>query len=330
MDQAAQVRLERPHAGRRARLDDVAQLVGLALLDQVADRRRGEHHLEGGDSPPFVPARQEHLVEDRQERLRELDPDLALLPGGEDVDDPVDRLGGVVGVERGEDQVARLRQRQHRRDRLEVAHLPHLHDVGVLAQRGAQGAGEVEGVRADLPLHHDRATVAVDVLDRVLDGDDVDRPFAIDPVDHGGQGGRLAGAGRAGHQDQAIRPTDQLGADGRRSERLERGDLVGDEPQGAGERAALEEEVGADARRLAEGEAEVDLAARLELAPAFPRERAGERGRLVREERRRLQRDERAIDARRRWDPRGKEKVRAVPLGDRAQERLEPSVHLAG
>jgi hypothetical protein len=82
-------------------------------------------------------------------------------------------------VERAEDEVARLGGLDGDGDGLEVAHLAHEHDVGVLAQRGAQGALEALGVRADLALVHQALLVRVHELDGVFDGDDVIRGVAL-------------------------------------------------------------------------------------------------------------------------------------------------------
>ena len=106
----------------------------------------------------------------------ELDPDLVLPPGGEDVDDAVDRLGGVVGVQGREDEVAGLGQREGELNGLEVAHLTHQQDVGVLAQGGAKGPLERGTVGPDLSLRDGGEPVLVDVLDGVLDREDVHRP----------------------------------------------------------------------------------------------------------------------------------------------------------
>ena len=65
--------------------------------------------------------------------------DLRLPVGRELVDDPVDRGGRGVGVQRAEDEVPGLGAVSMRDgDRLEVAHLADEHDVGILAQRRAQ------------------------------------------------------------------------------------------------------------------------------------------------------------------------------------------------
>ena len=61
--------------------------------------------------------------------------------------------GGVLRVQRGEDEVAGLGRGQRRRDRLEVAHFADEDHVGVLAQRGAcSAATEARGVGAELAL----------------------------------------------------------------------------------------------------------------------------------------------------------------------------------
>ena len=83
---------------------------------------------------------------------------------------------GVVGVQRGEHEVAGLGERQRDRDAVEVAHLAEQDDVGVLTQGAAQTVGEVCDVGADLALVDHRHLVVVEVLDRILDGEDVARP----------------------------------------------------------------------------------------------------------------------------------------------------------
>ncbi len=89
------------------------------------------------------------------QRARELQADLRLPFAREDVDDPVERLRRVVGVQRREHQVTGLGQRQRDRDALDVAHLADEHDVGIFAQRGTKRPLERRGVDADLALVHD-------------------------------------------------------------------------------------------------------------------------------------------------------------------------------
>ena len=89
--------------------------------------------------PPIMGT--EPLRDDRLERAGELHPDLRLLLGGEHVDDAVDRLRGVVGVQRGEDEVAGLGDGERGRDGLDVAHLADEDDVGVLAEDRPQRRG---------------------------------------------------------------------------------------------------------------------------------------------------------------------------------------------
>ncbi len=44
----------------------------------------------------------------------------------------------------------------------------------------------------------------MNVFNRVLDGDDVGCPLAIDPIDQGGEGRAFSGACRSGDQHQAF------------------------------------------------------------------------------------------------------------------------------
>ena len=84
--------------------------------------------------PRAVGRREQLLRADALQRRGELHPHLLLLVRGEHVDDAVDRLRRVLGVQRGEDEVAGLGRGERGRDGLEVAHLTDEDDVGVLAQ----------------------------------------------------------------------------------------------------------------------------------------------------------------------------------------------------
>ena len=79
-----------------------------------------------------------------------------LLVRREEVDDAVDGLGGVDGVDRREHEVAGLGGGQRRAHGLLVAHLADQDHVRVLAQDAPQGALERRGVDPDLALVDDR------------------------------------------------------------------------------------------------------------------------------------------------------------------------------
>ena len=113
---------------------------------------------------------------------------------------------------------------------------------------GADRARERDGVGGDLALVHERFLVLVHELDRVLDRDDVGAALGVDLVDHRGQRGRLAGAGRAGHEDEALRLLGELLDDRGKLEVVERADLVGNHADRGARRAPLPVDVAADAR----------------------------------------------------------------------------------
>ena len=119
------------------------------------------------------------LAHDALQGARELLADLLLLVRREDVDDAVDGLRRVLGVQGGEDQVAGLGGGQRHLDGLEVAHLADQDDVGVLAQHVLERLGERVRVVADLALVDQAVLVAVQELDGVLDGHDVVAPVRV-------------------------------------------------------------------------------------------------------------------------------------------------------
>jgi hypothetical protein len=196
------------------------------------------------------------------------------LRGRENIDQAVDRRGCVLRVQSGEDEVAGLGRGNGGRDRLEVAHLAEEDHVRVLAKRTAQGVGEADGVGPDLALIDDASLVAVQELDRVLDGHDVVVASSVDLVDHGRESRRLTGARGTGYEDEAARFLRKLVELRRQPEILERLQLGGNHAEGTAETLALEIDVDAKAREAWDRVGDVDLAVDLQVFLLLGREDA--------------------------------------------------------
>ena len=84
----------------------------------------------------------EQLGDNAGEAAREHHAHLVLFVGGKRVDDTVDRLRGVVGVQRAEHEHAHRRAAERELDRLHLAHFAEQQDVGVVAHRTFQGGAE--------------------------------------------------------------------------------------------------------------------------------------------------------------------------------------------
>ena len=123
----------------------------------------------------------------------------------EEVDDPVDGLLGVGGVQSRHHEVTGFRSGERRLDGFGVAHLTDQDDVGVLTHGGAQCCRPVGSVGAEFTLVDDGHLVVMDDFDRVLDRQDVNGTGLVDRVDHRGEGRGLAGARGAGDQHQTAR-----------------------------------------------------------------------------------------------------------------------------
>ena len=231
--------VHRLHPVAAAGLHGGVDLVDLPLADQVADGRGRDQHLHRGHAALAVGRLEQLLRDDTLKGGGQLHPHLLLLVRREHVDDAVDRLRGVLRVQRREDQVAGLGRGDRGGDRLEVSHLADQDDVGVLAQDVLQRLAEPVGVGADLALVHDALLVLVQELDRVLDGHDVAGPFLVDDVDHAGERGRLARARRAGHHDEPAREPGEIRDDPGQTQLFQPLDLERDEPERRAERIPL-------------------------------------------------------------------------------------------
>ena len=107
------------------------------------------------------------------------------LLGREQVHDAVDRGRGTGGVDGAEHEVAGLRGVHGGFEGFDVAQLADQDHVGVLPHRILEGLVPILGIQADLALIDVRHLVGEDELDRVLDGQDVQRLRGVDVIEHG-------------------------------------------------------------------------------------------------------------------------------------------------
>ena len=224
--------------------------------------------------------------------------------------------------------MARLGDAQAGLDRLVVPHLADQDDVRVLAQDRPQGVRVGLGVDVKLPLVDDGLAGIEIVLDRVLDGHDVDVPLVVDVLDHAGQGRRLAAAGRPGDEDEAARQVAELGDALGDAELGEAPHVRQESPEGARDGALLHEDVRPEAAEVLEPEREVELPLLLEHLLLLVRQDAvDEVLGLGRRERRVVDRLERAVDADPRRDVGRDMEVARVGVDRHLQEFLDGFRH---
>src|SRR5687768_17397285 len=99
----------------------------------------------------------------------------------------------------------------------------------------------------------------MDVLDRILDGEDVLLPLVVDLVDHRGERRRLAAAGRAGDEHEPTRTFGEFRENRRQVELLEAANLLGNQAVDRGDGPALVEDVAAEAADAADAEREIEF-----------------------------------------------------------------------
>ena len=129
-----------------------------------------------------------------------------------------------------------------------------------------------DGVGPDLALADGAEVVLEEVLDRVLDGDDVDRVPLGDPLDDAGERRRLARAGRAGDEDEARGVVAERVDDVGEVELGDARDRERDPPEDGRPAPALEEDVAAEARQPLDAVPDVDGVVRRQLVLLVRRE----------------------------------------------------------
>ncbi|MNV58603.1 hypothetical protein D3C71_1509890 [compost metagenome] len=105
----------------------------------------------------------------------------------------------------------------------------------------------------------------VQVLDRILDGEDVSGRGAVAVVDHRRQRGGLARTGRAHHQHQPTRGHDDVLQHLRQVQLLDARDMALDRTDHHAHLTALLEHVDAEAPGVGQGDGHVELKVALEL-----------------------------------------------------------------
>ena len=211
----------------------------------------------------------EELGDDAGETAAEHNANLVLFLGGKGVDNAVDGLRGVVGVECAEDEHAHRSAAEGEFDGLHLAHFAEENDVGVVAHRAFQGVRKGGGVFADLAVNDHTFFHRVDEFNGVLDGDDVAREVGVNVVDHRGERGRFAGAGGAGDDDEALVEVAEFFQRFGELERVEGKNFCRDLAEDGGLAPVIVKVIAAETGEAGDLVGEIEVLAVEEIGPAF-------------------------------------------------------------
>ena len=202
--------VQQHHAVLASGLERVFQMVQLVFADQIPHRAGGHEQFVGKHAPGAVGGRQQILRDDSLQRVRELQNNLLLRAAFKHTDDALQRVGNIRRVHRGQHEMAGFRRRQRGGNRLVIAHFADDNHVRVLPQDVDQRAVERAHVGQHLLLHHDGVLVGVDKFNRVFNRDNFAAALVVDEVNEIIQRRRLARAGGAGNENQAVRLARQV------------------------------------------------------------------------------------------------------------------------
>ena len=200
-------------------------------------------------------------------------------------------------MKRRKRQMTRFRHRQGGLDGLEIPQLSNQADVRILAQNIFQGRFEARCVGPDFALIDHAGLVVVQIFDWILDRNDMLVPVHVDAVDDRGQRGRLART--RGPRDQYESPGSfgQFGHNRRQAQLLEAQDLEGNRSKGRRYVSPLHEDVSPKAGKILDPEGKIEFALLLEfMLLGIRQHRVAELLRIVRIQRRNLERMQFAID----------------------------------
>jgi len=181
-DQFQQRIIQGAHAFLASHLDEVGNLLQFAFADIGAEGVATHENLERRDASAALFLAQ-GLRDYAFQTFRQAATDLGLFVGGELIDQTVHRHVRAVGVQRAENQMARLGGFESNTNGLDVAHFADQYNIRVFAQGGPQRALEAIGVRMNFALVDETFLVGVHELDRVFDGDDMVGAFFVDEID---------------------------------------------------------------------------------------------------------------------------------------------------
>ncbi len=165
----------------------------------------------------------------------------------------------------GKNQVASFGSQQSGRNGFQVAHFADQNYIRILTESGAQCGREIRGVHFDFALVDETTLVAMQKLDRVLDGDQVIGPRGVDAVNHRGKSGGLTRAGGSRDEDQAALLFANFVNDWRKVQLFRSANLGWNDAENHADVAALLEHVDAEATEAGYSVGHVELGGFLEF-----------------------------------------------------------------
>ncbi len=324
IEQLEQGLVEGLHAHLARPPHHILDLGELAFEDLIGDQRRVDHDLHRGHAPLAGLQRHQPLRHQRAQIERQVHQQLRAPFFGEEVDDAVERLVGIVGVQRGQHQVAGLGEHHRVLHGLAVADFAHQNDVGRLTQGVLERRLPAVGVQPDFTLGHDAVLVRMHELDGVFHRDDVAVRIFVAEIEHGGHRGRFTRACGADKNDEPALVHRQRLEHLRQSQAVDGGQVLRDLPQHDAHLALLDEGIAAKAREARGRNREIAFLGALELGRLFVvHDRARQRQGVLAGERLRRQLGDCAIDLDGRRKVGREKQVRAAPADHQLEQIVD-------
>lgn len=180
------------------------EMTDISIHDDILTRISIDEYFSCDDMSRFIFAWKDDLSDDAGEDECELDTHLRLHRRRKGIDETIESLDHVIGMEGRYDEVSCLCECEYRRDRLLIAHLSDDEDIWIFTHSISHRLIERCDMFSDLLLMDEAFFISNDVFDRIFDDDDMFVRVFIEIVDHSHQSRRLSASRTSCDKDQST------------------------------------------------------------------------------------------------------------------------------
>lgn len=187
-----------------SRLHDRIQMADISLHDDISRGIDVHEYLSSNDIGYAIFVWEDDLTDDRRDHECELYADLRLHISRKCIDQTIECLDHVIGMQCRDDEVSCLGEGKDCRYRLLITHLTNHNDIRIFSHRVSDRLFESRHMFPDLFLVDETFIIFQNIFDRILDHDDVSMGIFIEIVDHRDDTRRLSTSRTTRDEDESF------------------------------------------------------------------------------------------------------------------------------
>ncbi len=180
------------------------EMTDISVHDDILTRIGIDEYFSCDDMSGFIFVWKDDLSDDAREDERQLDTHLRLHRRRKGINETIESLDYIIGMEGRYDEVSCLCKSKYRRDSLLIPHLSDDEDIWVFTHSISHCLIERCDMFSDLLLMYEAFFISNDVFDRIFDDDDMFVRIFVEIVDHSHQSRRLSASRTSCDKDQST------------------------------------------------------------------------------------------------------------------------------